>query len=408
MGQLGGISIADATATHQSGAALLLNEEPPDDKVIQVDQDWEVEVQSCNPYVVARGTHSLNPDTVLAPAHEAIQKALDKLCIQGAADLYCRDVDVERIIWWRDGGDQCLRVVSISGLAVSTSVAVTKISSSGQTSSPQPPPTQWHESQRYFRFAQIADNLFDAYRNMFLAFEMILSHRVPPKSGEREKDWLKRALKDAHNQIGIRKFAPNQSNVVDSIYQQQYVDTRIELFHAKQNRSRLLPHDVNDREKVQEALENLSPLVVTLMKNTLTINRNAGVMTHAGFDHAMSWTKQNSNVEVTISPDNTPLSKSETLSSPPWQNRTSLPTTYSVSLSEPGLKSVLGKEQVTNLSPNTTVRRLGFVNKDPAQDTLMTSARLEQDLTLGNIDQFEAQLGMSLRNQQTAKTRFPS
>lgn len=408
MGTLGNIELTERSAGYESGAALLLNEDAPEDTVVQVDSDWEVELEEDKPYAVARGIPSLKPDTVLSPAQEAIQKALDLLCIESRADLYCRDVDLERIIWWQNGGSQRLRVIGISELGMSTSVAATKVSPSGQTSSPQLQQTQWHESQRYFRLAQTADDLFDAYRNMFLAFEMILSHRVSPNPGEREKDWLKRALRDAHQQIGISKWAPNQSNVVDSIYQQQYVDTRIELFHAKQNRSRLLPHHATDREQVQETLENLAPLVVTLMKKTLTINRNSGVETNAGFDAMMSWMEQDQHVEVAVSPDAAPTDKSETLNSTPWLQRTDLPTTYSASLSEPGLKSVLGEEQVANLPSNTAVRRLGFINHEPAQPKLMTVERLEENLSLDSIDQFEAQLGIVLRNVQTAKTRFPS
>lgn len=408
MGKLGGITVADGTSQYQSGVALHLNQKASEDEIIQIDSDWEVELEAGNPYAVSRGTLNLSSETVLGPAQEAIQKALDILSIQGDADYYCKDIDSERIIWWRNGADQHIRVISISGLGVSTSATVTALDSEGNEITQQQPPTQRHESERYFRLAQITEDLFDAYRNMYLSFEMILSDRTPPNPGERETDWLKRALTDAHNQIGIGKFAPNQSNVVDSIHQQQYLDTRVEIFHAKQNRSRLMPHDADDRKQVQEALENLAPLVTTLMKNTIQINRHTGVITYSGFDHIMSWMESDQNIGAVLSENNIPLDKSESLESPPWQNRVSIPTVYSSNLSESGLKSALGQEAVSNFDSGFKIRRLGLVKKADMEDLLMSAGRLEADLTLDHIDQFETQLGIILRNLQTARTRFPS
>jgi hypothetical protein len=36
-----------------------------------------------------------------------------------------------------------------------------------------------HIGFRFFRLAQVTDDLYDAYRNMYLAFEVLLSSRVP-------------------------------------------------------------------------------------------------------------------------------------------------------------------------------------------------------------------------------------
>lgn len=407
MGKLGDIEVADNTSSHKSGAALLLDEAPSENETVQVDQDWEVELEEGNQYVVARSPQDLDTDTVLSPAHGAIQKALDLLSFQNEGDFICRDVDEDRIIWWRDGQSQHLRAINISGLGVATSTAVVKTSGSGQQSTPTPPQPNWHECLRYFRLAQKTDDLFDAYRNIYLALEMILSQRDSQKSGEGERAWFERALKNAHNQLSLDKFAPNQQKVIDSIVQQQYHDTRVKLFHSKQGRSKLLPHNDQHRKHVHEALDNLSSMTVHIMKNTLNIQRNSGVMTYQGFDFMMSWIQNDQNIEAKISDDDSPLDKSETLRSPAWQGSIGLSTSYSAKFSEPGLKCVLAEEPVSNIGQNS-VRRIGLTKDQGNNFELFAYGRLEEDLKLDNINQFEAQFGIELRNRNTVRKHFPS
>ena len=80
----------------------------------------------------------------------------------------------------------------------------------------QDPPraTKWHESFRYLRLSQATDDLFDAYRNAYLALESILSTITPQKSkgpgkaGESEGQWLKRALTKADTMTDLRSLVP--------------------------------------------------------------------------------------------------------------------------------------------------------------------------------------------------------
>jgi hypothetical protein len=44
---------------------------------------------------------------------------------------------------------------------------------------PPRPPATWHESMRYFRLAQVTDDLFDAYRNLYLALVSLLTKLAP-------------------------------------------------------------------------------------------------------------------------------------------------------------------------------------------------------------------------------------
>ena len=64
-------------------------------------------------------------------------------------------------------------------------------------------PLAWHESMRYFRISQITTDMFDAFRNLYLALESLLSHIAPVRlrpngrPDEGEGQWAKRALQAA-------------------------------------------------------------------------------------------------------------------------------------------------------------------------------------------------------------------
>jgi hypothetical protein len=47
----------------------------------------------------------------------------------------------------------------------------------------------YHPALRFYRLSQVTDDLYDSYRNMYLAFEMLISSRFQ-KGNEQELKWL--------------------------------------------------------------------------------------------------------------------------------------------------------------------------------------------------------------------------
>lgn len=103
----------------------------------------------------------------------------------------------EHAVWFRDGGKRVLRAVTTGRLAVSVPPAVVIVRD--QTGALRPPekhpPIRWHPSYAYFRRSQATDSLDEAYRNLFLALEALLSEVYPMEHGLGESAWLKAALK---------------------------------------------------------------------------------------------------------------------------------------------------------------------------------------------------------------------
>lgn len=407
MAEIGHLKIIDPGEGLVSGGSFRLDESPTEDHLIEVD-GWEIETESSNPYIVARGADSITGEEIVGEAHERVQQGLDILSIQNDGDYTCENADSDRIVAWKDNGVQYLRLTSVVDVGMKSNVAVTVTDEDGNEAERTKPETEWHESMRYFRLSQNTDDLFDAYRNMFLALEHVLSDRTPQNAGEGESDWLKRALRDAHNSIDLKNYAPNDSAPVESFHGYQYENTRCRMFHAKTGKSRLLPHQVDDRNQVQDALSDLSRYYVDILKDTIQINRQSGVITHSGFELATSWMRDEYGMEVAFSDYNTPVQKSETLESNPWKQAIRFEAEYSEELSLPGLHSVLASLDPENVDLPKRIHRVGMVNPQEEVDGLMTSKSIEAGLEIAEVDLFQCQLGLRLRNLNSVRMRFPS
>jgi hypothetical protein len=117
-----GALVADNRPVSDSGVALLLQDLPDIDAVVSLDQNWEIEVSSSSPYVIARGKDATvndecgnaNVSATFALAYEAAQKGLDLFSVTGTPDLAVRETINESLVWWREGGRQVLRAIGPS------------------------------------------------------------------------------------------------------------------------------------------------------------------------------------------------------------------------------------------------------------------------------------------------------
>lgn len=403
MAKLADITIADKNSLFDSGAAFLLSQQCKVNEVIKPSSDCEIEIKSGSPYVISRIKGASNFSKAFDMAHDTAQMGLDICSGNGIADLSINNAADECLIWWRDNSSQVLRVVFTASLKVSVSADIQVTDKNGKVKPPPlPPPVKYHECLRYFRLSQVADDLFDAYRNMYLAFELLISSKYPKKNGT-ERKWLEDALKNINKIIPLSKvFRPKGPDIVDEIIDELYEEIRCRLFHAKSSRRRLLPHSLRDRKKVNEGLRSLTRLILLLTKDWLNIRRRGGLLTYAGFDLASSWMKLNP--EILISDSAAKLKKDETLSNPAYKSAVVLPAKFAPELSEPGLNTVLGTIDATGIRRFKRVARFALKQKN----TLFSVNVLDAKLSCENIDRFEAQIGIQLINLRQPKYLYRS
>ncbi len=254
---------------------------------------WRVEVTKGSKVVLATGGRAMEYEEALRTALEKAYEGLDSLSVQGIVDLDLRAPLDAHIVWWCDEeGHTHASVVDGADLKLQVGrIAAIVTDASGQarlpTPAPVPPP---HPSFRFFRRAQVTDDLFDAYRNAFLALESILSDIKPRLTGsdgriEGERKWLTRALTEVHNAgtVDLNTLLTSSStNPARKLVKQLWSQIRTALFHAKKGAPILSPLTAADRNTVLEALQTLRRLYLLLVDNHLGVRRSSsGVF--AGF-----------------------------------------------------------------------------------------------------------------------------
>lgn len=395
MATLGEIVIADKNSHLGSGVAFLLNQKCELSEVIRFDPDHEVEVRKGSPYIVAHTQGMSHINDVFSNGYELAQKGLDLISIMGKSNLSIRNGSYEYIAWWREGSEQILRVVAFAKSPFLMEMLGLKFNQT--VASPKP---IYHESLRYFRLSQVTDDLFDAFRNMYLSFELLLEHIEPKRKREAEGDWLRRALGSVNKVVSLEQaYSCANSDVVSDIYNNIYKKTRCSIFHAK-NKSRLLPQNLIDRKQVAEGLEILTNIVLLLAKKWLKVERLRERLVPDGFDLVTQPLLSNS--IVIVSDNNMSLNTSETFGISDFSNPIYLHTRHAPELSEPNFGVVLGTVNILELGSLDKIATLGLLyNND-----LIFSAKIGEDLICKSIDRLEIQFGIQLENIREPKYLF--
>lgn len=141
------------------------------------------------------------------------------------------------------------------------------------------PPATWHPSFSYFRRSQVTDDLFDAYRSLYLALEALLSDLEPPRSDrsqrwEHDKTWFLRALRKTGASLDLGSYSSSAGvgDAASSIYRELYEQVRISIFHAKLPRRPYVPSDLLQRQVVSDRLYQLRRLYLDLAREHLGVS----------------------------------------------------------------------------------------------------------------------------------------
>ncbi len=339
----------------------------------------------------------------------AAQEALDFLSIRGDASIAIEAAETDHVAWWTENGDIIiLRVVSVSDLGIGMSFSFVARDAQGNELPQLPPPALvWHPSFRYFRLSQTTADLFDAYRNLYLALESLLATVVPMhlsaagRPAEGESAWIRRGLDHVHRHLfDLTPYGRpgGAGDPVQIVFDDVYTATRTALFHSKSGRPVLLPHGAADRGAVLKTLERLAGLYLRLAAEALNARRASSAMTYAGFDMMTQF-----DPTITVSDDVSPFSKSDTTLNPAGGGVVALTTRRAPELSKPGLKFWLGDVSAGDLIRTVSpVRRVGLLN----DGHLLIIGAFEDALDPAGVSRFEVAIGMRLVNRDQPRFRY--
>lgn len=132
----------------------------------QAEQDWTETLPDGVTVTSGAGSHaavvhglhaSLAIDDVGPEVDRLVNQALDLMAVRSLGVYSMTEVNSPRVAWTRSNGQLLLRTTSYVHSTFTMTIG----------GRPNPPPTAWHASMRYFRLSQTTADLFDAFRNLY-------------------------------------------------------------------------------------------------------------------------------------------------------------------------------------------------------------------------------------------------
>jgi hypothetical protein len=386
------------------GCVFLLNRPARDSMVISPEPGTEVEIQAGNQLIVANSDATQTHPALLFHLQSVAQKALDISAFKGDA-LAIADTDT-LVIWWNENGQKIIRFIGIDDITSDARGTITLRDADGSIVLPAPdPPLVWHESFRYFRISQTTVDLFDAYRNLYLALEAILSSITPTlkPTGKRklEGEWLDEALAAAEGQgfVHLAHYAADPGNALASLREELYELQRTHVFHAKVDRGVHLPQDPIKRITLSKSLERLGRLYVDLASAYLGVRRGSGGIGIGGVDlHAAELAK----LSMCVTDDRRAIDPS--LTKVPDVTLVALNVREAPELSQPFLRFFIGTIGVTDLGSLSYISRIFWFWTEGRKLAIFHT--IPANLHLEGADRFEAQLGVRFGHARRLRTRY--
>ena len=179
---------------YKCGIAYVLSEKSTISRKIDFeDERWEIELLSGSTYVVARTKDKISYEDLQAIGFSLIQKALDIISVTGYLSAILMNPEISSVGVYHKDNKLILFVYELTRMPIGGGIELALTDSNGSII---PTPEQinpiWNESFRYYRLSQSSNDQFEAYRNLFLAFEALLNFICPKKRSEGEVVWLKR------------------------------------------------------------------------------------------------------------------------------------------------------------------------------------------------------------------------
>ncbi len=243
------------------GHIFKLEEKSSYDGTVRLDDATTV-VFVANSYYIYLNFSSLAPGSnQLMEQFEKLQKALDYLSLRGIQNSSVR-VPIGHYLYWQLTND---------GYSIKlTERAISRVrATSGDISNLEV--DKFHEGFRFFRFAQIAHDLFDAYRNLWLSFESLITTHTPRKSNnngknESEESWYCRAVTELSKKCQSKELNDLLKNKPSTMLMRGlYKDIRCSLFHSKHGKKTLIPHEIEQYERVKASLTELTIIVSAIL-----------------------------------------------------------------------------------------------------------------------------------------------
>lgn len=368
-----------------------------------VNRAWQVELTKGSTDIVARTSLAVSYDELQNIGFAVIQEALDIISVKGMSSFTLSDPARSNIGVYQKDGRSILFSYSLFDLAMGMQVEITQTDAEGNEIKPPPlPEPVWNESFRYYRLSQASRDLFEAYKNLFLAFEALLNAIFPKKKSEGEVAWLKRCLSALNKNSSLAHYTPTGvEDPIEYIINSQYKNTRCRLQHAKFPAASL-PHSTLTPSEVQQAYEELIRIwrhIAGIYFNTSTYG---GVITYAGFASLMK-NAFNDGASIHYTTDNSPPQNEDTQVSPSGHPTYEFTKSKYLGQIKPGVVRTIACEAITKQKKyETPIHRICT----RTSSTLMGVTYIKSGLMVLGVDEWQCIHDIRLINISQPKIEF--
>ncbi|WP_048151194.1 hypothetical protein [Methanolacinia paynteri] len=297
MARIGDIYIGGAEGSptnggkiYSSGVCFNLSKPSPLSQIYSSeDNKWEIEVIEGQPSIIARSIENIQPDDILNQGYEICQKYLDLVSVTRKENMSINNDNDIYTVLFKTKDKFVIRLVTMVIFSFNVTASATVFRDGKEVPSPPKAEVKWNPAFRYYHLSKISTNIFEAYRNLFLSLESLLSEKYPLQGREGEVKWFRRALEEINKTIPLNKYFPaiNNCTSIDYFIDNQYVKFRCNLFHSKDCQS-LLPFADLDQQELTSGYEELLRFWQELVNVYCNIPRGGGGITYAGFQDLMN------------------------------------------------------------------------------------------------------------------------
>ena len=409
--RLGNIPLVTEQDSDACGAAFTLISPARADVILTL-SSAEIELRQGQRDVVVRFCGAKDPTETFKRGHQLAQQGLDLASILGRLDAVIQDAEEEHVLWWTESTGLIVRLVSTVTLRFGVGPATVQIQdSSGNIVPPPLIHPRYHIGFRYYRLAQATDDLYDAYRNMYLAFEALLSSQFPKmkkgeakrKKDEGEREWLQRGFKAASAKGLLKDIVPSdEPDPIEAVLKIIYGDARIPLFHAKEGEKAYAPQDSpSNRKVVSKALNILTQIVLRMAAAWFDARRMGGAVMFGSVYETTS--KLLEEAKMLASNDASPSDPGENnLDHPRFKNALNLSKRLAPELQRGSEPAVFGYVSTAELHRLSVLRRIDLVST--TNPVMML--KLESELAVDGIARLEVVLHVRAMNLNQPKSLF--
>lgn len=394
--------LSDDDPVRRAGLACLLSRPAREAHTLEYDNAVITVDPNCA-FAVCRFPGGSTHEEVFAGGVASMQAGLDLLSIKGQADLVAKDSQDEYVAWWSQGGKDWVAIGATVNIAADVGhPTLTQTDSQGNPVPIDPPkPPQHHPAYRFFRLSRVSDDLFDSYRNMYVAFELLLSDRFP-KGREKEIDWLKDSLRSSCKDLRLDTFVPSSvSDPVEWFVRRIYDNARLPLFHAKSSRL-FMSHGsaVSVRHELLQSLELLTKVVLRMAEIWHENHRLSGfVYLHWLNDNIRSQLRGS---RFCVTDWQGPVTRKDDLSHERFRSVVEFPAAESETFASDSRFNTSGTVSVEKLATLQDVRTIDLVGDTHP----LIGHALETPLSVTGFDVLEARVFVRSFNVSQPKTVF--